>query len=177
MAAEMLERSRQTVARCDFAVYGLDDRWTGSRWIGGSSGANGALGSLTLAFGDPVGEGRPHVRVTTYRPSAPLTLDIRRLSRSLVQDYWHQGAAHSDAMRATFRQHEDPTALWDDLELSVDGRPEVWKGLGDARNWVALAVLDGEAVGVRARAIDALTVGLSRVDDVEPYLVEVPLPG
>ena len=60
----MLERSRQTVAVCDFAVHGLDERWAGSRWIGGWSWPNGAVGSLTLAFGDPVGEDRPHVRVT-----------------------------------------------------------------------------------------------------------------
>ena len=64
-------------------------------------------------------------------------------------------------------------ALWDDLQLSVDGQPTLWKALGDARNWIALAVNDGAAVGVQARVIDTSEVRLSLVDDFEPYLVEI----
>ena len=71
----------------------------------------------------------------------------------------HDGAAHSEAMRWTFQQPENPTALLDDLDLNVDGQPTAWKALGDDRNWVALAVLDGVVVGAHARAIDAREVG------------------
>lgn len=176
MVAEILEGSRRTIAACDFTVYGLDGCWTGSRWIGGSSSSNGVLDGLTLAFGDQTGDERPHVRATTYRPS-PSNRDLSIVSRSLVQQYWHGGAAHGEAMRSTFQHPENPTKLWDDLELSVDGQPAAWKALGDAGNWVALAVLDGVVVSVHARAIDAREVRFTRVDDFEPYLVEVPLPG
>jgi hypothetical protein len=37
-------------------------------------------------------------------------------------------------------------------------------------------MLDNAAVGVEARATDVSTVGLTRVDDFGPYLVDIPLP-
>lgn len=174
MIADMLERSRQAVEACDFTVYGLDGRWTGSRWISGSGGSGGVTDNLKLAHGDPVDEGGPHVRVTTRRP-APWNLNLAVVARSLAQSYWHGGAGHSEAIRSTFRQPENPTALWDDQTLNVDGQPTVWKALGDDRNWVALAVLDDVVVGVHARAIDAREVGFTRVVNFEPYLVKAPL--
>jgi hypothetical protein len=176
MEADRLDRSRRWVAGCDFTVYGLDARWTGTRWIGGSSRSNGILASVTLAFGDPYDEARPIVRVTTHRPSPPPHFDVRTLSHSLAQHLWHEGAPHTEAMRATFQRDDDPTALWDDLVLTVGGRSTAWKTLGDAQNWVAVMLLDDAAVGIRAHAIDASSLGLARVDDFGPYMVEVPSP-
>ncbi len=92
-----------------------------------------------------------------------------------MHSYWHGGAARNEAMRSTFQQLENPTALWDDLDLSVDGQPTAWKPLGDDRNWVALAALDGVVVSVQARAISPSEVHICRVDDFGPYLVDVAL--
>jgi DNA-directed RNA polymerase subunit RPC12/RpoP len=167
---------RQAISRCDFAVYGLDETWSGSRWVGGWGG-----GPLELAHGDAYDESAPLLRVETApKPSSrklpdrasPEAEDAWAISNSaqvLAETLWHEGAEHSPALRAPFSAG-DPTAGWSSLPLIIDGRPVTFRSLAADNTWVALGQTESAIITLFARNFDPTNVRLVVIDDFSPYL-------
>ena len=186
--AERQAHKRRAVSRCRFAVYGLDDTWSGRRWIGGFGDSDGELRSVELAHGDPFDETAPLVRVRTElvsiaqrsRPTQ-FTSDqarffaIRHAADALAQHLWHAGADHSPALQATFTD-DDPTEHWSPLPLIVDGMTVPFRSLVGWTSWIALGVTNGSVIGVQARNIEPDSVRPVVIDDLEPYLADDGLP-
>lgn len=180
----MLERRRQQenaalVARLDFAVYGLDDSWTGRRWIGGHGGAP-EIDRVTLAHGDAFDADAPLVRVETHRPRptdgpSSTTIEYAMAARSAAQSFWHETGERSDALTQTFRA-SDPTAGWDPLHIAVDGTDHPFRALRSASHWTALGVVGSTMIGIEARHIDPEAIRLVSVDDLDPYLRDSGMP-
>lgn len=166
----------QAISRCDFAVYGLDERWSGSRWVGGWGG-----GPLELAHGDAYDESAPLLRVQTVpkpssrklpdraSPEAEDSWAIRNSAQLLAKTLWHEGAEHSPALRAPFSEG-DPTAGWSSLPLIIDGRPVPFRSLAADNTWVALGQTESAIITLFARNFDPTNVRLVVIDDFGPYL-------
>ena len=171
-------RSRQVdiIRGRTFPIHGLDDRWTGSRWVGGWGTSNDEVNEIGLAHGDPFDEGAPLVRITTWRlspPTEPLT--VANAAQGLAHYLWDEAGAPHELIRPAYTS-DDPTEAWSDLDLPVDGSPAAFRSLAHGAHWVALARTKGILVGIEARHIDPGDVGLVTVRDLEAYLAEPPTP-
>ncbi len=174
---EAHRRQREDILRRrPFAVFGLDDRWTGARWAGGWGGSDKAVDRIGLGFGDPFDDRAPLVRVFTWRLSAPTDrLTVANVAHELAEYLWQEGGADHDLVRTAFTS-EDPTATWTDLSLPVDGRSLTFRSLAAGSFWVALGRVGECLISVEARHIDAARVALVTVKGVEPYLGDAPSP-
>lgn len=166
-----------------FPVYGLDDRWTGLRFIGGSGSSNGETSHLGLAYGDPVDPDAAHLRVDTRRPPRiggtnrhDPHLDRMFLAKNLAGHLWREtGVMRDDVRAAAFALDEgspfsvDPVGPWDPMSFPVDGALITFKRLAQAEHWVALGELDGLFIAVTARNWLAEETALITVDDFAPY--------
>lgn len=167
---------RQAISRCDFAVYGLDETWSGSRWVGGWGG-----GPLELAHGDAYDQSAPLLRVETVpkpssrklpdraSPEAQDSWAVRNAAQSLADRLWHEGAEHSPALRAPFSDG-DPTAGWSSLPLIINGRPVPFRSLAADHTWGALGETESAIITLFARNFDPTHVRLVVIDDFSPYL-------
>jgi hypothetical protein len=162
LRADAERRNRAAVARCRFPVYGLDDRWQGRRWIGGFGSSNSELRNLELAHGDPHDPASPLVRVDT-------TTEGTLVAQTLVQTLWLESGAHTEAMRSTF-EARDPVATWDELTFAIDRAPQPFRSLRSTVTWVATGAVGDVVLSIVGRHVDPTSVGLVRVDDLEPYL-------
>ncbi len=174
---------RQALSRCDFAVYGLDETWSGSRWVGGWGGSPAGFfpGRLELAHGDAYDESAPLLRVETVpkpssrklpdraSPEAEDSWAIRNAAQSLADTLWHEGAEHSPALRAPFSDG-DPTAGWSSLSLIIDDGPVLFRSLAADNTWVALGETDSAIITLFARNFDPTNVRLVVIDDFSAYL-------
>lgn len=171
-------RSRQAdiIRRRTFPIHGLDDRWTGSRWIGGWGTSSDEVDQIGLAHGNPFDETAAVVRVVTWRLSPPMeALTVGNAAQGLVHYLWDEAGAPHDLIRPAYTS-DDPTAAWSELVLPVDGSPTAFRSLAHGDHWVALVRTEGILVGIEARHIDRSDVGLVVVNDVESYLAEPPTP-
>src|SRR4051812_27532446 len=71
-AQQHLARSRDQalalLAAPPFALYGLDDRWMGPRFVGGHGSGGDGVDHVTLAHGDGLSPDGPLIRVETHGP-------------------------------------------------------------------------------------------------------------
>lgn len=117
-----------------FVPYGLDERWSGLRWFGGSGSSGSAVTNLVLAFGDaPWDPNEPEVRIETRRadlqslgdPTVEAQIVAGQMAREQVGHLWREtGVLRDDVRRAAFPidgVRGDPTVGWDHATLSVDG--------------------------------------------------------
>lgn len=162
--------------RRPFPIYGLDARWNGLRWVGGWGGSDDQIDHIGLGHGDPFDDAAQLVRVFTWRLSSPPErMTVANAARGLAEYLWHEGGAPHDLVRPTFTS-EDPTASWSELVLPVEDQPVVFRSLAEGAFWVALGRTRECLVTVEARGIGPDDIGLMTVDDVEPYLKDVPSP-
>ena len=159
-----LRDGRTILRECGFDVYGLDERWTGSRWFGGSGASDVVITRVDLGHGDALDDDAPLVRVET---STSRGHDERQVARTLAQHLWRDGAEH-ELVRRAFTD-ADPTASWTPLVLDVDGRRVTMRSLSAAATWVAFGPVGGTLVAVTARNVDPAEVGLARVRDADRY--------
>ncbi|HEX4775318.1 MAG TPA: hypothetical protein VFW74_00965 [Acidimicrobiia bacterium] len=170
----MREKQRLALAGCAFTVYGLDDAWVGTRWVGGYGAQEGRIDEVVLAHGDPRDRDAALVHVTTAVPAGrPPELKYRSVARRLAEAAWREGAPHAGAVHSTFNE-QDPTARWSPLTVTVDGEAREFRSIAAPAAWVALADLDGAVVSVIARHVDTDDVRLVTVDDLERYLRDDP---
>jgi hypothetical protein len=157
-------------------IYGLDARWTGLRWAGGWGGSDDEIDHIGLGYGDPFDEAAPMVRVFTWR-LLPATerLTVANAAHGLAEYLWQEGAAPHDRVRSAFTS-EDPTASWSEVALSVDGEAVAFRVLAEGSFWVALTRTAEYLITVEARGITPEDISLVTVDDVGPYLADVPSP-
>lgn len=158
-----------------FPIYGLDDRWDGSRWVGGSGTSNGTINHIDLAHGDPFDEAAPLVRVTTWRLSPPEGLTVANAAHQLAESLWQEAGAPHDLVRSTFTS-ADPTESWSELHLAVDDHATTFRWLAYGAFWVALTRRENYMITVEARNISNEVAALVTVDDVERYLSGTPSP-
>lgn len=178
-----VNRQRQQAASgWRFAVYGLDDSWTGRRWLGGWGGHDGGLDRLELAHGDPWHDHAALVRITTWAPTHraaervfsredDLAVRRRNAAKTLAQHLWHETSQPTDGLRATFTE-ANPVASWDPLTLRVEGAPVTFRSLRAGAHWVALGSLGDLMVALHARHLAADAVALMEVADLASYLLD-----
>lgn len=170
-------RYRDSLARRQFPVYGLDESWIGTRSIGGSGASGDKVTRIELAHGDVRDVNAPLVRVDT-RHTTPVTerdpntyapLVTRSLARSLVQHLWRATGIYVDAIPSTF-QSDDPTGLWERTHLPVDAEPTEFSFLRAGSEWVALGAFADAIIGLQSRNVDPSEVRLITIEDPTPYL-------
>jgi hypothetical protein len=183
LVAEMRRRPDERFEARPFPVYGLDDRWTGLRFIGGSGSSDGETTLLGLAHGDPVDPDAPHVRVDTSRPQRigrttrrEPRLDRMFLAKNLAGHLWREtGVLRDDVRAAAFALDEgspfsvDPVGPWDRVTLPVDGVAVVFRVLVEGDHWVAVGEVDGRFVAITARHWPTIETVLVAIEDFAPY--------
>lgn len=93
---EVRKRMHDAFADASFSPCGLDARWAGTRWFGGSGRADGVVTSLELAHGeDPWDEESMQVRVEVRLPrrvfeddAANVEIERADLAREQVSRFW-----------------------------------------------------------------------------------------
>jgi hypothetical protein len=152
-----------------FVVYGLDSRWSGTRWVGGWGTSDDEIDHLGLGHGDHLDDAAPLVVITTWRLSGKWpALTVANAAQGLAEYLWQEGAPH-ELVRPTFNS-EDPTASWSELLVSVDGQPTVFRSLAAGPFWVALAEIGNSLITIEARNVAPDNTGLVTIDDDAPYL-------
>jgi hypothetical protein len=169
------DEGRRALAAATFTPFGLDDRWTGGRWVGGSSTSNGRLSALVLGHGDaPRDRTAMQLRVET-RPADSRTSHeaLWELARSQVQHFWHEtGVLPDDVRRAVFPMDSSdigPSDPWEPATLLVDGAFVEFRVLAHENDWVAQAAVDDAVVGIHARAWSLTDTGLVSIEDTSEY--------
>jgi len=166
----------EIVRRRSFPIHGLDDRWSGSRWIGGWGGSHREVDHIDLAHGDPHDPSAPLVRVTTWRLS-PGKADhtVTHAAQELAEHLWREAGAPHALVRTSFTS-DDPTIAWSELDLSIDEQPTAFRSLAQPPHWVALARIESSLITIEARHVEPHHVALITVDNIEPYLEDPPSP-
>jgi hypothetical protein len=172
---------RGSFEKAAFPGYGLDDRWQGTRWFGGSGGSGDEIDRLELAHGEnPWDEEHTQIRVEKIRPRRVLDNDTQNIAveidlftRQQVNKFWMStGTLPDDVRRAAFEPGQmprEPTAAWADARIPIDGAAETFRILACDDYWVAQAHHDGMLVGIEARAWPLDHTGLVTIDDLSPY--------
>lgn len=143
-------------------LYGLDESWMGSRWVGGHGRSPERITHVELGHGDPFDLAAPMVRVRTeFAPEMPPGFAIRQGAIHLSMILWHEGAPH-ELVRPSF-SGPDSLATWDNVSLPVSGQSVVFRCLNAERAWVAIAEMDAMVVSVFARAVQMSQVSLTQV--------------
>jgi hypothetical protein len=165
-----------------FSPYGLDDRWHGTRWLGGTGSSDKEITRLELAHGeDPWDEQAPQVRVQTLVPrkvvpdnATSIAIELDALTREQVNRFWMAtGTLPDDVRRAAFPPGRDPgdaTAPCYDTDIPIDGETVTFRKLGGERYWVAHARHAEVLIGIEAQAWSSALTGLVTIDDLALYL-------
>jgi hypothetical protein len=173
---------RGAFADASFAPYGLDDRWQGTRWLGGTGSSDNEITRLELAHGEnPWDEESSQVRVqalllraVSLDDATNIAINFDSLTRQQVNGFWMAtGTLPDDVRRAAFASGRDPgdaTAPWDDSDIPVDGETVTFRRLGGERYWVAQARHAEVMIGIEAQAWSPALTGLVTIDDLAPYL-------
>jgi hypothetical protein len=164
------------------APYGLDGRWNGHRFLGGSSRSYERVTAIVLAYTDkPWDPSAPKVRVETRWGEGSLgdrRLDFEQgmLARQQVGEYWQATGVRDDAVRrAAFPVDDstfdppDPTGPWATASIAVDGRPVDFRMLGDDDYWVAQARCGDAIVGIESTKWPVAATGLVTIASSTPY--------
>jgi hypothetical protein len=166
--ARSLARSLEVFASASFAPHGLDEAWTGKRWIGGHGLSDNVVTMLELAHGDdPFDEGEPQVRVETR------TDEVLHVSpRTLLQKLWHREGQIDEGLRdAAFRQKDDAAfdRACDHVDIAVDGTPVRFQVVSAGESWLAHAIVGDQLLSIDARHWPIERTRIVTVDDITPY--------
>jgi hypothetical protein len=174
------DRARMNAITYDaapFRPYGLDERWTGTRWFSGHGETNGMLSHLDLAHGNwPIDRTAPEARIATHVPSPVFGVDgleqeLHSQGRMMVSWLWHETAAVPEAVRRATHGYDHPPddSVWDEQWITVGGMPVRFRILRAAHAAIALAVVGVFIVSIQARTWDFDAYGLEEIDDFWPY--------
>jgi hypothetical protein len=171
-----LQRDFDELASAVFAAHGLDDRWSGLRWLGGRGGFDGVLTYIQLAHGNSIGDtAATQIRVGTRVPG---TAEIPNLgwyetAQHHVAELWRRtGKLSEDVRRAAFPMSPargDPTAPWGEALLPIDEKPVTFRVLAEADFWVAQARHGEAIVSIEAVAWPIEQTGIVAVQDLTEY--------
>jgi hypothetical protein len=179
---EAQRRMTGTFADASFSPCGLDERWKGTRWFGGSGSSDGVVTSLELAHGDdPWDEASPQVRVEVRLPRRVFernepNVEIERavLAREQVSRFWMATGMLDPEVRAaafsTGAGQGDRMAPWADAEIAIDRTSVAFRRLGDDRYWLAQAPYGRLLVGIESQGWPVESTGLVTIEDLAPYI-------
>jgi hypothetical protein len=163
-----------------FPIYGLSERWTGRRFVGGhGSGMNEGITSIQLAHGnDPFDEAAPQIRVEVERREFELPIDFKleELARSLwSHSHRPLGISSQEEFDVWARADQDAFEQRDataprEVSISVDGVATPFQYLEHAPFWGAVAKLGDITITLDARNADIGEVDLVRITDPDPYI-------
>ena len=170
MDALLRANNAEAVAGLTFPVYGLDDRWSGRRSIGGWGGQ--PIDRFTLAHGEPFVADAPLLRVATIRPEPRQASGVRETNlwmeaRSLVLVLAEKRGEPTSAIRATLTG-PDPYQLWEDVSVDVDGSVVTARVLRHDDEWIAVLSLTNADLALFSRRVAITDVRLVVVDDLGP---------
>jgi hypothetical protein len=180
--AEVRQRTRGAFADASFSPCGLDARWAGTRWFGGSGTSDGDVTRLELAHGeDPWDEASTQVRVEVRLPRPVLEndatnveIELAGLTREQVSRFWMVTGTLDPEVRAaafpTGAEHGEFTAPWADVEITIDGTALTFRRLGDNGYWLAQALYGRVLIGIESRAWPVASTGLVTIEDLTPYI-------
>lgn len=176
---DVLHRWAELLDAPPFPVWGLDRRWSGSRFLCGHGSANGLVHEITLCHGDPADEGRPMVRISTRRPRPigpaavgdSIEFERDEAAADLVRALFHRtGELRDDVRAAAFaRGAADPTAPWDAGTTTVDGVAVALRTIGAGDTWVGMVALAGQLIAIEATGWSVDATGLVSMTDLSPY--------
>jgi hypothetical protein len=182
MREDGYRRAMQTFRDASAAPFGLDDRWTGHRFLGGSGRSNGRIKKLVLAYTDqPWDPSAVHVRVETRwgDPSfgdRSLEFEQWSLAKNQVGSLWQATGVRDDAVRrAVFPVDDstpdppDPTGPWATTPIPVDRNAVEFRMLGDDDYWVAQARCGDAVIGIESTAWPIASTGLVTITSSTPY--------
>lgn len=177
----MRNEMRDAFTSASFAPYGLDERWSGTRWLAGSGASDGTVTRLVLAHGEtPFERSSTQIRVEVSIAPRVLADDAQNLAiaratttRELVNKFWLTTGTLDPAVRSAAYTSEgaqsDLTAPWDTVQLEVDGIALEFQMLGDDNYWLAQSVLDQVVLVVDARVWPVASTGLVTITDLTLY--------
>jgi hypothetical protein len=170
-------RQAEQLERASFDSHGLDERWTGLRWIGGWGGSSGETTNLELAHGDhPFDPNEPQVRVATRQPANDRgrAFTWADLAQQHVNAMWEEtGILSDDLRRAAFPLEftgRDPTEPWDAADIAVDDAPVRFRVLAAGDRWYAQAHHSDVVLSITAGQWPIERTGLVSVLDVSEYI-------
>ena len=160
-----------------FRPYGLDGRWSGTRWFSGQGSSDGVLNRLELAHGEsPADKTAPEARIATQVPRPVFGVDgleheLWMQGRMMVSWLWHETAAVPEDVRLAVHSFERASddSVWDEQWITVSGMPVRFRALHAAHASIALAVVGVHLVLIQARRWDFDAWGLEEIDDFGPY--------
>jgi ribosomal protein L37E len=179
---EVRQRMTGAFADASFSPCGLDARWKGTRWFGGSGSSDGVVTSLELAHGeDPWDEASTQVRVEVRLPrrvfdddEANVEIERADLAREHVSRFWMAtGTLDPDVRAAAFPTEAvqgEWMAPWADAEIAIDGTSVAFRRLGDDGYWLAQAPHGRLLVGIESRGWPVESTGLVTMEDLAPYI-------
>jgi len=140
----------------DFPWYGLDEAFTGRRWLG-------AVGVSA--------DGTGHLEATSVASAAWLAGSVllsctwpTHMERSLRQDWMDQQTA------AAWELADDLAgSSWSTLTLPVDGEPTPFHYRESEYGWVMAGAARGAHLGAYGRGMSAYGLALSVVRDLATY--------
>lgn len=166
---DVSEYEAQVISRWQLPLYGLDETWEGSRWIGGYA-AGGRTTKVDLAHGNPWVEDGPLVRVEiAAMVNGPV--DHVLTAEELVNRLYHETGTTLPQFKETFRSDE-PTGSWDKVTFDLDGVPTGFDFLAIEAWWIALREEPGYLISIEARHVSPSSVRLVTIRDVDPYVGE-----
>jgi len=180
--AEHRQRIIGPFADASFSPCGLDGRWTGTRWFGGSGSSDGVVTSLELAHGeDPWDEASTQVRVEVRLPrrvfeddEADVEIERADLAREQVSRFWMATGTLDPEVRAaafpTGAVQGDSMAPWAEAEIAIDGTSVAFRCLADDGYWLAQAPHGRLLVGIESRGWPVELTGLVTIEDLAPYV-------
>lgn len=181
-SVEFRQRMHGSFADASFSPYGLDARWEGTRWFGGSGSSDGVVTSLELAHGeDPWDEASTQVRVEVRLrrrvfedDDADAGIERALLARDQVSRFWMATGTLDPQVRAaafpTGAVRGEFTAPWADTEIAIDGTSVAFRRLGDDGYWLAQAPHGGLLFGIESRGWPVESTGLVTIEDLAPYI-------
>ena len=140
---------------------GLDDSWTGIRWVGGHGARSNQVYQIKLVHGQRLIDAEPYAEITTSQQSATTTL--RQHLAALLWDVWHDQEAGLEALQAAHRS-ETPFAEWASTTVHVNSTSLAMSHLRIGTVDVMIGENETFIVSVISRRIDPHTIVLSDAD-------------
>jgi hypothetical protein len=166
----------ETFPGAPFRPYGLDDRWTGLRWIALQAGSEGGVDRLGLGHGMPIRPGEAELRVETQLPRQVFGADgtkweLLLAGRNQVEWLHQETGAVPDDIRRALAPHERPgdASKWESHWITVDGRPVHFQSLCAGHAAVAQAVVGVLVIIIQARRWSLDEIALVEIADLSEY--------
>lgn len=169
-AAEFHQADTEKAFReAPFPLLGLDESWTGERWLGGFATSNGETTELHLGHSRDTPDGTLRVVVgvqnANHAPTGENDSDLTRaalnLARELTRRPWSPGDDNGSSPRLA------PSSP---LAISVDGYAVAFRSWREGERWVAVGRSGDRIISVDARGIEPQLVSLRTVTNLEAYV-------